>query len=135
MCCPINRIGTSYESASSQTLLEKLVSLFRASFEANPAMGLSGKIRHFYGLYFLVSDPATRTFVDSTEFPAKFQEVWTHDQLVFEEPKGWRGNMPMQSPLILLWLEIWNSLKTNYQRELSVLAHSPVRMRKQFPIH
>lgn len=58
-----------------QTLLEKLISLFRFSFEGNPVAGVSGKIRHFYDLHFLLSDRDCRTFVDSDSFSNRFIEI------------------------------------------------------------
>lgn len=39
-----------------QTLLEKLVSLFRFSLDDDPITSVSGKIRHFYDLYYLAND-------------------------------------------------------------------------------
>jgi len=109
-----------------QTLLEKLVSLFRSSFESYPLIGLAGKIRHFYDLYFLFLDPEARLFIDSKDFSIKFQEVWSHDQTAFEEPEGWRGKSAYESLLFLQWPKIWDSLIGNYRKELSVLAFSEI---------
>jgi len=41
-----------------QTLIEKLVSLLRFSYADNSLEQLSGKIRHFYDLYYLANDKA-----------------------------------------------------------------------------
>ena len=38
-----------------RTLCEKVVSLLRFSFMDNPVQGLTGKIRHFYDIYFLLT--------------------------------------------------------------------------------
>lgn len=109
-----------------QTLLEKLVSLFRSSFEQSPITGLKGKIRHFYDLYFLFQDPDVRRFIDSKDFSIQFQEVWSHDQLAFEEPEGWNGQLALESPLFVQWPALWSSLEGTYQKELSILAYSKI---------
>lgn len=109
-----------------QTLLEKLVSLFQASFEKDPAPGISGKIRHFYDLYFLFLDMECKAFLDLKEFPVKFAEVWSHDQTAFDEPEGWQGKSPLESPLFLKFPEIWNTLKITYKKELSALAFTEI---------
>ena len=109
-----------------QTLLEKLVSLFRPSFEQSAITGLKGKIRHFYDLYFLFQDPDAKRFIDSKDFSIQFQEVWAHDQLAFEEPEGWNGQSALKSPLFVQWPALWGSLEGTYQKELSVLAYSKI---------
>jgi hypothetical protein len=109
-----------------QTLLEKLVSLLRSSFEQSAVTGLSGKIRHFYDLYFLFQDSGVRRFIDSKDFPIKLLELWDHDQLAFEEPVGWRGQSALESPLFVQWPYIWGSLEGTYQKQLSVLAYSKI---------
>lgn len=42
-----------------QTLMEKVVSLIRVSFSENEVQAISEKIRHFYDLYYLVTDKET----------------------------------------------------------------------------
>ncbi len=51
-----------------QTLLEKMVSLIRFSFEENAVESISKKIRHFYDLYFLMKNPECADFVASDSF-------------------------------------------------------------------
>lgn len=109
-----------------QTMLEKLVSLFRFSFEGNPVAGVSSKIRHFYDLHFLLADQDCRRLVDSADFPLKFMEIWLHDQSAFDDPAGWKGKMVSESPLYLDFPAIWTALKSIYDRELSGLAFTPI---------
>ncbi|MDP2362411.1 MAG: nucleotidyl transferase AbiEii/AbiGii toxin family protein, partial [Ignavibacteria bacterium] len=54
--------------SKEQTLLEKLVSLIRFSFDDNTSAALSSKIRHFYDLYFLFNDEECNGFIKSKEF-------------------------------------------------------------------
>jgi len=46
-------------------MLEKLVSLIRFSFDEDYITSISGKIRHFYDLYYLAQDPECVQFVYS----------------------------------------------------------------------
>ena len=110
----------------NQTLLEKLVSLFRSSFEQDPVAGISNKIRHFYDLFFLQADMECKTFIDSEEFIAQFNDVWDHDQASFSEPVGWQGKSVSDSPLFLNYPELWNVLRGTYIEELSALAFTEI---------
>ena len=109
-----------------QTLIEKLVSLFRFSFDNNPTASISGKIRHFYDLYFLCSDKDCKTFIDSADFQKSFNGVWKHDQAAFDEPSGWQDKSPAQSILSTDFDSFWNTLKSTYSKELSALAFSEI---------
>jgi predicted nucleotidyltransferase component of viral defense system len=73
-----------------QTLLEKLVSLIRFSFDKNPVESISKKIRHFYDLHYLMNDADCADFVKSDDFKKKFNELLTHDKELFDKPEGWR---------------------------------------------
>jgi len=109
-----------------QTLIEKLVSLLRFSFDNNPTASISGKIRHFYDLYFLYSDKDCKTFIDSADFQKSFNGVWEHDQAAFDEPFGWQDKTPAQSILATDFDSFWNTLKSTYSKELSALAFSEI---------
>ena len=109
-----------------QTLIEKLVSLIRFSFDKDPIVSISGKIRHFYDLYFLYNDKECKLFIDSKDFAKSFNEVWNHDQAAFNEPVGWNGKTPSQSVLAMDFKTLWSNLKTTYSRELSSLVYSEI---------
>ena len=110
----------------NQTLLEKLVSLFRSSYDKDPVAGISNKIRHFYDLFFLQADKECKTFIDSDEFFDQFNDVWGHDQASFEEPVGWQGKSVSESPLFLNFPELWIVLRGTYNQELSALAFTEI---------
>jgi hypothetical protein len=109
-----------------QTLIEKLVSLMRFSFDENPIESISGKIRHFYDLYYLLQDEACSAYVNSDEFKAQFRKVLVHDQQQFDEPVGWNKKTIQDSPLIKDFDSIWEKLKSTYTNELSMLAYSEI---------
>lgn len=109
-----------------QTLLEKMVSLIRFSFEENTVESISKKIRHFYDLYFLMKNPECAEFVASDSFKKQFDTILQHDREMFEEPKGWQNKLIAESPLVNDFSTIWNQLKVKYQTELSALAYRTI---------
>lgn len=56
-----------------RTILEKLVSLFRFSFEGDTIKSLSSKIRHFYDLYYLINDDECSNYIQSADFRYDFK--------------------------------------------------------------
>ncbi|HNW90420.1 MAG TPA: nucleotidyl transferase AbiEii/AbiGii toxin family protein [Bacteroidales bacterium] len=110
----------------NQTLLEKLVSLFRVSFEADAVSGISVKIRHFYDLYYLLRDNNCKVFVNSKDFPDQFSALWDHDQEAFDEPISWKNKSISESPLFLQFHDLWEAVKSTYKRELSALAYTEI---------
>jgi predicted nucleotidyltransferase component of viral defense system len=108
-----------------QTLIEKMVSLIRFSFEENTAESISEKIRHFYDLYYLMKNPQCIEFVSSSSFKKQFDTILQHDKEMFEEPKGWQNKLLAESPLINDFSNLWKRLKEKYQTELSALAYRP----------
>lgn len=119
-----------------QTLLEKLASLIRFSFAADPVESISKKIRHFYDLYFLMNDTECAEFAKSGEFKTKFDEILAHDKQMFDEPDGWGKKSPNESPLLTGFDDIWKQIKDIYKTELSALAYAPIpaedKIAKQF---
>ena len=112
--------------SKEQTLLEKMVSLIRFSFEKNTVVSISGKIRHFYDLYYLMKNQACIEFVASDLFKIQFDAILQHDREMFEEPEGWQSKSISQSPLITDFPHLWKQLKEKYQTELSAFAYRPI---------
>ena len=109
-----------------RTIVEKLVSLFRFSFEANSVKSLSSKIRHFYDLYYLINDDECSNYIQSADFRYDFQELFIHDQQQFSEPDGWCTKTANDSPLFKDFSGIWLKLSPNYRKELTPLAFSEI---------
>lgn len=109
-----------------QTLLEKMVSLIRFSFEENTVESISKKIRHFYDLHFLMNNPECAQFVASDSFKKQFDTILQHDREIFEEPKGWQNKLITESSLVNDFSTIWKQLKVKYQTELSALAYRSI---------
>ncbi|MDO5577299.1 MAG: nucleotidyl transferase AbiEii/AbiGii toxin family protein, partial [Fibrobacter sp.] len=109
-----------------RTLVEKLVSLIRFSFEDDVIRSLSSKIRHFYDLYYLSNDKDCMTYLHSIEFTKDLSELLTHDQQKFNIPKGWQLKDPKDSPLLKEFPALWTKLSATYQSELTPLAFSSI---------
>lgn len=112
--------------SKEQTLLEKLVSLIRFSFNENTMDSISEKIRHFYDLYYLMNSSDCFEFVASDMFKKQFDAILQHDRVMFEEPKGWRTKSISESPLVNDFANIWKKLNEKYKSELSALAYKPI---------
>ena len=110
----------------NQTLLEKLVSLIRFSFDKEPIRSISEKLRHFYDLYFLLKNSECAEFVASDSFKKQFDAILYHDKAMFEEPEGWHSKSITESPLVNNFPAIWGQLKEKYRTEISALAYRPI---------
>lgn len=114
-----------------RTMIEKLVSLVRFSFSENPIQALASKIRHFYDLYFLANDLECSTYLKSPDFKKDFNDLYVHDQEMFDEPENWNSKTIDQSPLLTDFPELWEKLKDIYKSELSQLAFSEIPTEQQ----
>ena len=108
-----------------RTLCEKTVSLLRFSFSENPAEGVAGKIRHFYDLYFLLADIECANYARNN-LVADLRELAEHDKKVFTQPEGWQEHSLHEAPLLTDFGAIWKKISPVYERELSLLAYSPI---------
>jgi hypothetical protein len=109
-----------------RTMIEKLASLLRFSFDENARRSLSAKIRHFYDLYYLANDEECAMYIQSTNFKNDFSELLAHDQQEFDTPKDWQTKTVNDSPLVKDFPNLWASLRSTYQNELTSLAFSEI---------
>ena len=109
-----------------RTIVEKLVSLIRFSFEEDIQKALASKIRHFYDLHYLVNDVECSEYINSADFQKDLPELLIHDQQEFDKPAGWQAKTVKDSPLLTEFPTLWTSLSSIYQSELSPLAFSEI---------
>ncbi len=109
-----------------RTLVEKLVSLIRFSFEDDVVKSLSSKIRHFYDLYYLVNKEECAKYIQSFEFQQELSELLIQDQQEFDLPKGWQTKTLKDSPLFREFSTLWTNLSPTYKTELIPLAFSEI---------
>lgn len=109
-----------------RTIVEKTVSLLRFSFSENITVALSGKIRHFYDLYYLLNANECAEYVKSSAFYGDLQELFANDQKEFDTPLGWTEKTIAESPLLYEFPTLWQSLRLIYQTELRPLAYTEI---------
>lgn len=109
-----------------RTLVEKLMSLIRFSFEENTLNSIASKIRHFYDLYYLTNDMECAKYIKSADFLKDLSELLVHDQQEFDEPQGWQTKTLKDSPLFTEFPALWVGLSSIYQSELEPLAFSEI---------
>ena len=114
-----------------QTLLEKMVSLIRFSYEKDIVESISKKIRHFYDLYYLMNDKECVAYVNSEKFKIQFNKILSHDKKIFDEPVGWQSKLLEDSPLFVDFENIWKQLKISYKKELTELAYIDIPDEKE----
>jgi hypothetical protein len=109
-----------------QTLLEKLVSLVRFSFDKKPIQGVAGKIRHFYDLHYLMQDEDCLSFVNRKSFKNDFTALLEHDKAIFDDPEGWKIKNYQESPILSDFDKLWENLKLVYTSELEKMAFKEI---------
>ena len=109
-----------------RTIVEKLISLVRFSFEDDVVKSVASKIRHFYDLYYLANDKECAKYLQSSEFQKDLFELLIHDQQEFNRPKGWQTKTVKDSPLFKDFSALWKSLSLTYQSELTPLVFSEI---------
>jgi len=109
-----------------QTLLEKLASLIRFSFDNYPIQSIESKIRHFYDIFYLLDDPECEEYIESRKFKDDFTKLIEHDKEIFNDPIGWTQKAISKSPLITNTDKLWSSLKVKYNTEMPQIAYSPI---------
>jgi hypothetical protein len=109
-----------------RTIVEKLVSLVRFSFEDDVIKSVASKIRHFYDLFYLANDKECAEYLQSSEFQKDLSELLIHDQQEFDRPKGWQTKTVKDSPLFKEFPALWTNLSLIYQSELTPLAFSEI---------
>lgn len=114
-----------------QTLVEKLVSLIRFSYDLETIENIGNKIRHFYDLYYLMQDEECISYVNSEAFKNDFATILEHDREVFDTPLGWQSKTVQESPLITNFSTIWSQLSGLYTRELQRLSYSDIPNEKE----
>lgn len=114
-----------------QTLVEKLVSLIRFSYDLETIENIGNKIRHFYDLYYLMQDDECIAYVNSEAFKSDFKMILEHDKEVFDTPIGWQSKTIQVSPLITSFPTLWSQLGILYKRELQRLSYTDIPNEKE----
>lgn len=114
-----------------QTLIEKIVSLIRFSFDKDVNESIASKIRHFYDIHFLLLDKECSDYIKSNNFKKDLNELIEHDKQVFDEPDGWKESDFKKSGLITEFEKVWEEVKSIYVKELTDLSYAEIPDEKE----
>jgi hypothetical protein len=107
----------------NRTLCEKIMSLVRWSYGADPIQQLKDKIRHTYDINQLLKVEDVSAFFESNAFYTMLESVKEDDLISFKTDNDWL-NYPIKDALIFSQTdEVWRKLKSTYTNEFSRLVY------------
>jgi hypothetical protein len=109
--------------APTRTICEKIMSLVRFSYGANPLDDLGKKIRHTYDLHQLLSNQKLMDFFHSTAFDAMLLKVANDDVASYRNDNQWLVHHPSEALLFKNLENVWSTLKTVYQGDFKDLVY------------
>lgn len=107
----------------ARTFCEKIMSLVRFSYSANPYRDLGHKIRHLYDLYMLLKVPNIRMFFESKAFDEMICQVGFDDQASFRNNNDWLGFHPVESIIFYNCDQVWAEISKQYRQSFSNLVY------------
>ncbi|RXK87292.1 nucleotidyl transferase AbiEii/AbiGii toxin family protein [Filimonas effusa] len=97
-----------------RTFCEKIMSLVRFSYEANPHTELGRKIRHIYDLHKLLQVAEIAIFFDSNEFAEMLNTVGGDDIQSYRNNNGWLQKHPAEAIIFRDPDETWAAIRQEY---------------------
>ena len=107
-----------------RTICEKIMSLVRFSYGANPMEDLKKKIRHTYDLYLLLQQKGYSDFLNSPYFEELLLKVANDDVASFRNNNQWLIHHPNESLMFKDLDYVWNELKAIYNGDLKNLVYA-----------
>lgn len=105
-----------------RTVCEKIMSLVRFSYSADPILDLKNKIRHTYDLHLLLQNEVINTFFESADFDILLNKVAQDDVDSYRNDNLWLQNHPNDSWLFKDLDISWNTLKNSYTTNFGELV-------------
>ncbi len=112
-----------YALELTRTLCEKIMSLVRFSYSANPIDDLRMKIRHIYDLHRMLGDGELKTFFNSSEFEQFICKVAQDDVVSFRNNNEWLVHHPAEALIFRDVEGCWQQLKSTYTNDFSGLVY------------
>ncbi|MWB95152.1 nucleotidyl transferase AbiEii/AbiGii toxin family protein [Flavobacterium sp. GA093] len=109
-----------------RTVCEKIMSLVRFSYSADPMLDLKNKIRHTYDLHLLLQNEVINTFFESADFDILLNKVAQDDVDSYRNDNLWLQNHPNDSWLFKDLNTSWNTLKNSYTTDFGELVLGPL---------
>jgi predicted nucleotidyltransferase component of viral defense system len=112
-----------------RTLCEKIMSLVRFSYSAEPLVALALKIRHAYDIHQMLQDENINMFLSSDKFDDMLITVGKEDNLVFKSNNDWVVKHPAEALFFIDLENVWSNLKSAYEVDFRSMVYG------QFPNH
>jgi len=109
-----------------RTMCEKILSLVRFSYDADPITSLRMKIRHLYDLNQLLLDESINAFFKSTEFETMLNRVGADDVEGYRNSNEWLNNAPADALIFKEPEATWAQLKSAYSGDFKNLLFGVV---------
>jgi len=106
-----------------RTFCEKIMSLVRFSYTANPVEDLNNKIRHIYDLNQMLKNKEIKNFFETEEFDKLLVIVANDDMLSFKSDNEWLQNHPTQAMMFKESEDVWEKLRTTYFSTFNKLVY------------
>ena len=107
----------------NRTICEKIMSLVRFSYGANPIEDLTNKIRHTYDLHQLLKVPDILAFFESPDFERMLLLVGQDDIQSFKSNNEWLAFHPKEAILFREPESTWKELENVYTNEFGNLVY------------
>lgn len=112
-----------------RTLCEKIMSLLRFSYSAEPLLSLALKIRHAYDVHQMLQDENIKIFLSSARFGDMLITVRNEDRITFKSNNDWIVKHPTESLLFKDLDNVWFDLKNAYEVDFRTMVYG------EFPSH
>uniref|UniRef100_UPI004047356E nucleotidyl transferase AbiEii/AbiGii toxin family protein n=1 Tax=Mariniflexile sp. TaxID=1979402 RepID=UPI004047356E len=97
-----------------RTFCEKIISLVRFSYTANPLQDLANKVRHTYDLHQLLQEKRISTFLKSDDFETMLIQVGKDDDKAIPNDKEWLSKHPSESLFFSETEKVWETVSKTY---------------------
>ena len=108
---------------TTRTLCEKIMSLVRFSYTANPLENLKKKIRHTYDLHKLLQHANIFEFFDSPAFEVMMLKVANDDVISFRNNNQWLIHYPNEAIIFSDLEGVWGELSPVYNADFANLVY------------
>jgi hypothetical protein len=107
----------------TRTLCEKIMSLVRFSYSAEPMDDLKSKIRHMYDLHQLLSQTEFAEFFNAPAFEEMLIRVAQDDVASFKNNNAWLQHHPVEALVFRNVEEVWKALDPVYSGQFRNLVY------------
>ncbi len=108
---------------TTRTFCEKIMSLVRFSYTADPLEDLKKKIRHTYDLHKLLQHANVRDFFDSSAFEVMMLKVGNDDAISFRNNNKWLVHHPTDAMIFRDLEGVWEKLSPVYNSDFANLVY------------